>query len=168
MNWIDTLFELVQEHGTLIILVLSALVLCLLIFSLYVSIKLGRLFKSGDSSAAATGLPVDNMEELAKRLIGAEGEIAQLQSRQASMIVQLDGSLQNVGLVRFDAFPDVGGGQSFALALLDQNKNGVVISSLYGRTDSRIYAKEIIGGRSSHTLSDEEIDAVRQAKSSQG
>ncbi|MEN6521883.1 MAG: DUF4446 family protein [Armatimonadota bacterium] len=164
MNWIDILFELVQEHGALITLILSALVLCLLIFSLYVSIKLGRLFKSGDSSAAAANLPVDSVE-LAKRLVGAEDGIARLQSSQESLTVQLAGSLQNIGLVRFDAFPDVGGAQSFAVALLDQNKNGVVISSLYGRTDSRIYAKEIVGGRSSHTLSDEEMDAIRRAKS---
>lgn len=163
MNWTDTLFRLVQEHEALIILILSALVLYLLVFSLYVSIKLGRLSKSGDSSAATADLPVDNAE-LAKRLVGAEDGIVRLQTRQESLATQLAGSLQNIGLVRFDAFPDVGGEQSFALALLDLDKNGVVVSNLYGRTDSRVYAKEIVGGRSNHTLSDEEMDAIRRAK----
>ena len=54
--------------------------------------------------------------------------------------------VQRVGMARFDAFDDVGGEQSFALALLDANNTGVVVTSLYGRQDCRVYIKGINKG----------------------
>ncbi|MCR4425825.1 MAG: DUF4446 family protein [Firmicutes bacterium] len=71
--------------------------------------------------------------------------------------------VQRVGIVRFNAFDDVGGEQSFALALLDAGANGVVVSSLCGREETRVYAKPIKAGRSNHTLSTEEIRAIARA-----
>jgi hypothetical protein len=66
-------------------------------------------------------------------------------------------------VVRFNAFDDIGGEQSFAVALLDANGNGVVLSSLYGRQDSRLYAKTIAGGEPDRPLSSEEKRALDQA-----
>ena len=77
-------------------------------------------------------------------------------------------SLQRVGVIRFNPFSDTGGDQSFAIALLDADGNGVVLSSLHGRADTRIFAKQVQGGRSKHTLSDEEQDAIRKALSPAG
>ena len=57
----------------------------------------------------------------------------------------------------------MGGKQSFALALLDCKGDGVVLSSLYGREESRVYAKPVKGGLSEYTLSKEEEAAVQQA-----
>lgn len=74
--------------------------------------------------------------------------------------------LQHVGLVRFDAFEEVGGAQSFAVALLDARQHGVVISSVFSRTDVRVYAKALEGGRPSHSLTAEEQRAIRQAEES--
>lgn len=71
--------------------------------------------------------------------------------------------VQRVGTVRFNAFPDTGSDLSFAIALLDANNNGVVISSLYGRNESRIYAKPIENGQSTYTLSEEEKSAIAKA-----
>lgn len=71
--------------------------------------------------------------------------------------------LQKVGLVRFNAFKDVGGDQSFALALLDYQNNGAVILSLFGREGIRVYAKTVKGGVSEYSLSEEEEQAIRQA-----
>ncbi len=71
-------------------------------------------------------------------------------------------SIQRVGLVRFNAFHDMGGDLSFALALLDQKGNGVVLSSIYGRDDARTYAKPIIQGKSTYQLSEEEEEAIRK------
>ena len=68
-------------------------------------------------------------------------------------------SLQKVGVIRFNPFAGTGGDQSFAVALLDAAGNGVVLSSLHGRADTRIFAKPVQGGRSKHALSDEEQDA---------
>ena len=72
-------------------------------------------------------------------------------------------SLQKVGVVRFNPFQDSGGDQSFAIALLDQRGSGVVISSLHGRAETRIFAKQVVNGRSTHSLSDEEQQAIREA-----
>lgn len=72
-------------------------------------------------------------------------------------------SLRHAGLVRFNAFGDVGGDQSFALALLDGKKNGIVISTIYTRGATRIYAKAVQAGQSIHHLSDEEIAAIERA-----
>jgi uncharacterized SAM-binding protein YcdF (DUF218 family) len=72
-------------------------------------------------------------------------------------------ALQKVGVVRFNPFQDSGGDQSFAIALLDQGGSGVVVSSLHGRAEMRIFAKQVTNGRSTHSLSDEEQQAIREA-----
>jgi hypothetical protein len=77
-------------------------------------------------------------------------------------------SIQKVGVVRFNPFADTGGDQSFAIALLDAAGNGLVLSSLHGRADTRIFAKQVQAGRSKHALSDEEQDAIRKALSPGG
>lgn len=72
-------------------------------------------------------------------------------------------AIQRIGLVRFDAFEDMGGQLSFALALLDADGTGVVLSSINGRREARVYAKAIEGAESAVALSDEEREAVRKA-----
>jgi hypothetical protein len=71
--------------------------------------------------------------------------------------------LRRVGLVRFDAFEDTGGSQSFALALIDEAGDGVVLTSLHSRQASRLYVKRVIRGVSETTLSREEDIALREA-----
>jgi hypothetical protein len=72
-------------------------------------------------------------------------------------------AFQRVGLVRYNTFEDTGGNQSFALALLDANGDGWVLSSLHARATTRVYAKVVKGGKSDAALSDEETAAIRQA-----
>ncbi len=72
-------------------------------------------------------------------------------------------ALRRVGVVRFNPFQDSGGDQSFAIALLDHGGTGLIISSLHGRTETRIFAKQVTEGRSKHALSDEEQQAIRAA-----
>lgn len=72
-------------------------------------------------------------------------------------------AFQRVGLVRFNPFEETGGNQSFALALLDAEGDGWVLSSLHARSGTRVYAKAIRGGRSDAALSEEETAAIRQA-----
>lgn len=72
-------------------------------------------------------------------------------------------SIQNVGVIRFNAFDDTGSDLSFAVALLDYHGDGVVISTIFGRDESRTYAKPIAKGVSSHHLSSEEEKAIAKA-----
>jgi hypothetical protein len=73
-------------------------------------------------------------------------------------------NIQKVGVVRFNPFEDVGGNQSFSIALLDGKDDGVVITSLYLKEGNRVFAKPIKGGKSDFNLSKEEIEAINLAK----
>lgn len=70
---------------------------------------------------------------------------------------------QRIGMVRYDAFPDVGGEQSFSVAFMDAEGNGLALTGLHSRHDVRIYAKPLVGGVSSITLTDEERQAIAGA-----
>jgi hypothetical protein len=72
-------------------------------------------------------------------------------------------AVQHVGLVRFDAFEDMGGHLSFAAALLDADGDGFILTSINGRQETRIYAKPIERGASRYHLSNEEQEAIRRA-----
>jgi len=78
---------------------------------------------------------------------------------------ELAGSLRNVAVVRYDAFGDMGGRLSFSAALLDETGDGVVISSIHARGESRTYAKGLVGGKSDTTLTPEEQQALAAARS---
>jgi hypothetical protein len=90
-------------------------------------------------------------------------EVERLNTRTGRLEAASPRALQRVGLVRFNPFEDTGGNQSFALALLDADGNGWVLSSLHARTGTRVYAKAVRGGRSDGALSEEETAAIRQA-----
>ncbi len=72
---------------------------------------------------------------------------------------------QKIGLVRFDPFDDGAGNFSFCLALLDATDNGVIITSMHGRQQNRIYSKRIINGQSEARLTEEEQQAIARANS---
>ena len=74
--------------------------------------------------------------------------------------------IQKVGMVRYSAFKDTGSDLSFALALLDENNDGVVLNGIYSREMSNIYAKPVEKAESKHTLSEEERQAIEKAVSS--
>jgi hypothetical protein len=74
-------------------------------------------------------------------------------------------SIQKVGIVRFNPFSEVGGDQSFSIALLDGEGDGIVITSLYSREGNRVYGKPIKTWLSEYSLSEEEKKAIEKAKS---
>jgi hypothetical protein len=90
-------------------------------------------------------------------------EVQELKGTVNALQLPVARSLQCVGLVRYNPFQDTGGDQSFSLALLDRKGDGVVVSSLHGRTGTRFYAKPVKGGESALSLSTEEAQAIQQA-----
>jgi hypothetical protein len=72
--------------------------------------------------------------------------------------------IQKVGLIRYNAFDNVGSDLSFSIAMLNNNEDGLVISSLYSRDSSSTYAKPITGGKSKYALSAEELQAIDSAR----
>ena len=99
----------------------------------------------------------------AERLEALSSAVAVLQDETGPFDAALRHAVQHVGLVRFNPFDDTGSNQSFALALLDANADGIILSSLHSRTATRVYVKAILGGRSDGTLSTEEVAALRDA-----
>lgn len=73
-------------------------------------------------------------------------------------------TIQGHGVVRYRAFANVGGDQSFSLALVDAQGNGVIISGLHGRDETRLYAKPLVNWRAAHSLSSEEQQSLGVAR----
>ena len=100
-----------------------------------------------------------------QRLDAAANDIQGLTTRIKSVESSGRSAVQHAGLVRFNPFrEDTGGNLSFALALLDADDNGIVLSSLHSRQTTRVYIKAITDGQPDQTLSDEENRALRQAR----
>jgi hypothetical protein len=92
-----------------------------------------------------------------------EDMAAQLDERMARAEERLDGAIAYRALVRYDAYGELSGHQSASLALLDAERNGVVLSSIAHRDTARLYCKQVVDGRGEHLLSPEEDEAIRRA-----
>ncbi|NLW08618.1 MAG: DUF4446 family protein [Firmicutes bacterium] len=100
----------------------------------------------------------ERTKRLEERLSLVEEELAR--NREEAL-----GYLQKWSLMRYKAFANTGGEQSFSLVILDRKGDGVVLSSIYGREESRVYAKAIKNGKSSYPLSEEEEQVLARALS---
>jgi hypothetical protein len=131
--------------------------------------RLGQVERRLKALTAGAGVGSDKMSlgdlvaAQGKRLDASREDLEKLRNAVANLDSSVVASVQCIGLVRYNPFEDTGGDQSFALALLDKRGNGVVISSLHGRTATRFYAKPVKGGTSPLSLSNEETQAVKQA-----
>ena len=94
----------------------------------------------------------DTLTELHK----TQAELAELQAKHAKLQAQVQGCLQNVKLIRYDAFDAMGGEMSYSLLLTDAKKDGILLTSIYVREESRSYVKDIKEGKSSYPLAEEE------------
>ncbi|WP_255451185.1 DUF4446 family protein [Sporomusa sp. KB1] len=148
-----------------ILAVLTILIFIALIIFISVSIKMSRLNKRyrkmmfGMENANIESLLLKHIEEVRQ----AVTKVKNLDEKCRHLDVVTTTAIQNLGIVRFNAFEDTGSDLSFALALLDQNKNGVVLSSIYGRNESRVYAKPILDGQSTYHLTAEEKAALSKS-----
>ena len=117
--------------------------------------------KGGDGAASLTG--DDAVGALLGKIDRLEQAVRALNATDKRQQVQIEGSVRRVGVLRYDAFEDVGGRLSFSCALLDDHGTGVVLTSINGRQETRVYAKPVTTGQSSYNLSQEEAEAIRQA-----
>lgn len=128
--------------------------------------KLSRLQRSYDLLSVAEG-----RENWLDVLARTREEFAQVEDRMVGLETDLRGvheelrvALKHVSVIRYDAFGDMGGRFSFSAALLDDNGDGLVITSIHGRTETRSYLKGLSQGTSDVDLSPEEVQAVRAAR----
>jgi len=99
---------------------------------------------------------------------GSAPDLSELRSRIAALESAATDALQNVGFVRFNAFPDVGSELSYALAVVDDRGNGFVVSSIYSREEVRTYAKSVKQFAADKEMSAEEREALGIAKERAG
>jgi len=162
---LQPIIDSLVAHSGVTLLVLVVLVMLMLATLVSVGVRLRRMERlwrkasqsAGDAANADMLLSTaERTADLLHRMATAEGRLEHLTSL-------VRGCVQHVGMVRYDAFEDVGGNQSFSLALLDGRHTGVVITGIYSRTDVRFYAKHMESGQPSVPLTPEEIAAVNQA-----
>jgi len=151
---------------TLTLLSTISLVLLLLVLILWWKLmRVKRWYEAladgneGKSISAILDHHMKNMDEIKSRLKDAEARIDLLERESPSL-------LKHVGIVRYNPFRETGGDHSFSLVIADDAGNGVVVSSLHSRERTRIYAKKLIGWESVRPLSEEEEQAIRDARSS--
>ncbi len=144
---------------------LAGIVVLLLVVTLVQSIRLGRavrryrdLVRDEDG-----GTLHDRLVGSAEQAVRATERMNEIENLHAGIAERSRRSLQHIGLVRFNPFDDTGSDQSFAIALLDDGRDGIVISSLHGRANTRVFAKPVADATSPHNLSDEESQAIRIA-----
>jgi hypothetical protein len=130
---------------TALVVVLAALTLVSLVVSA-LALRSVRVRRAGPDSAP---LPTD--------VQGLRSEVERLRA-------QTSGTLRHLAVVRYDAFGDMGGRLSWSMALLDGNGDGLVLTSIHGRSDARTYAKDVAGWAGTMPLSPEEEEVVGQAK----
>lgn len=115
-------------------------------------------------SEAGAGDIKDLWEQHLHKVEGLSSNLKRLEVSTSKVQESAQKHLQKASLVRFNPFGEVGGNQSFAVALLDGQHDGVVISSLHGREGTRIYGKPVKAGQEvGHAFSDEEREAVKKA-----
>ena len=157
----DKILDFLQTNFYLIIFI----ILFLLAWNIFLQFRLERTRQR--IKIFFRGRKTKDLEEViaeqVKRMKNMEGDIKELFKWNEKLQKIADISIQRVGVVRFNPFKDVGGDQSFSIALLDKNNDGIVISSLYSREGTRVYAKPIKNGTSEYHLSEEEEKAIERA-----
>ena len=156
------MFESIQPWIGMVTIVL---VIVLFVYCVILHIRLGSLkkkydfFMQGDHGASLErklSVEVSEIRDAAKGLESLLTEQAAIRNTQSNTI-------QKIGFIKYNAFENIGNDLSFALTLLDGNNNGICISSIYGRSESRIFSKPIVKGKSLVSLSQEELESLNEA-----
>jgi hypothetical protein len=137
-----------------------AILLCLVL-----AVRIGRLHRAynalvgGDPSVSF----VDAVRRQAAAMDAVRSDVGVLRADLTAARADLSDALRHVAVVRYDAFGDMGGRMSFSAALLDDAGDGLVLTSINGRSETRTYAKGVRAGASDHTMSPEEQQAIAYA-----
>ena len=142
------------------------IVMYLLIINLYYNLnymkkRYKKMMTGIDDGANLERMLLGHIDET--RSVAQENEKLKAETKRIDDLLKR--ALTRVSVVRFRAFEDMGSDLSYSVALLDSHNNGVVMSSIFGREDSRSYVKPIENGTSTYQLTAEEEQALREAMS---
>lgn len=159
------MFEKVGTGLGVVILLMMVLVVILTVITISMSMRLSRLankYKTfmkgndGKSMEAAFQARFEEVDRLVENSSDNTLDISDIKKR-------LNKTLTHYGIVKYDAFDDVGGRMSFALAMLDNDNTGFILDTIHSRDNCFVYIKEIVKGESYIMLSREETEALKQA-----
>ena len=156
--------DFIQENLFSIILCIMSAILIILYISN--NIKLMKLRKSYKDFMERLGKGeniAENIQQFINKTENVEKQNKELLEYTKKLEDNMQNCLQKVGVVRYNAFDDVGSDLSFALAILDNYNNGYVLNGIYARENSNIYAKPVENGKSTYILSVEEKEAIEKA-----
>lgn len=151
-----------DETVLLIIAISVGAIATLLALSAHRRISTARRTLSVLDSGDQTTL-VDAVAGIVQNMRAITDDVQALAAMQQQLANALARSARHVGVVRYDAFEDMGGQVSFSAAVLDDQGDGMVITAINGRTEARTYAKTVEGGESDFNLSPEESKAISEA-----
>lgn len=161
----DSLLQTLSQHSSEVLIVLIVLLLALGATTWSLARRVKRM--NNRWRDLLDGAKGDNLERLLydhlRERMQIQNQIDGLADQVRVLEEKMTGTKRHLGLVRYDAFEDVGGSQSFAMALYDDRGDGALVTSLIGRSDCRVYCKPLIGGRSERSLSQEEQRAIQDA-----
>lgn len=148
---------------TVVALGLAAFALVLVVV---LAARLGRLERACDAVLGGdrSGSFVQAVRRSQSSGDALRTEVDALRTEVAQARADVTSALRHVAVVRYDAFGDLGGRLSFSAALLDDAGDGLVLTSISGRSETRTYAKGVTAGGSEHALSPEELEALQRAR----
>jgi Protein of unknown function (DUF4446) len=162
---VDSIRTAYDQHAFIFWLVLAGIVVLMALWLMAVQSRARRA--EARMEELLRGVSGDNVARMLTEYLGTVRSTAQTVERvneeHVRMAQVMPTVVRHVGLVRFSPFHDTGGDQSFALALLDGRGDGVVLTGLHSRNDSRLYAKPIERGDSTYSLTPEERQAMQNA-----
>jgi hypothetical protein len=146
-------------------LIAGGIALVALALAAYLAVGLRRLRRDQRAVLGEAGSRdvLAYVRDLERGVDALDGRVAELDSAATATAERLDGAITHSAVVRYDAYGEMSGKQSSSVALLDDHRNGVVLSSILHREQARLYAKGVSGGRSEIELSPEEQAAVDAA-----
>jgi len=162
---VEELNRVLLENLLVVALVLAVAVLVLLVYVLVLARRVRRATGRYEDLVRDTqgGSLQDVLHAHIERVAGVSRELGDLRQLYQALAERTQGTLQHVGMVRFNPFEDTGSDQSFVIALLDDRRDGIVLSGLHGRDGTRVFAKPVEAGASRHSLSPEEGQAIQIA-----
>ncbi|SEW30107.1 Protein of unknown function [[Clostridium] fimetarium] len=163
-------FGIVSINAEYIILGILGITIGAIILSIVILFKLKELkrkynlFMNGKDAESLEPLLLKRFEEIEKLTLANTKNTKEI----TEIFSRLQFVYQKVGIVKYDAFNEMGGRLSFSLAMLDNRNNGYIINSMHSREGCYTYIKEIVNGQSYIDLGDEERQALNQAIAGQG
>ncbi len=157
----ETILEFCKsEYFTVSVLVINIVLLLMFVISIITMNNSKKAYKILIKKLGKSNNIEDMLSEYIRKVEHVEKENKDVKTYCDNLDKEISKCIKKVGIVRYSAFKDMGSDLSFALALLDDNNNGIILNGIYSVENSNIYAKPIENGTSKYTISEEEKKAL--------